>query len=393
MAETTDFGDLDDIDLAWLRAKAGSKWSKHGPDVLPAWVADMDFAVAAEITDALARFVASGDFGYPDFLDGTPLRVAFTERMETRYGWAPDPALTREFNSVVQAFEAIVDVITEPGEPVAVHVPCYSAFLKSLAAMSRPVVGLPLRLTDSAWRVDLEATEAALATSRCRVLALVHPHNPTGHVFTPAELDGLAEIARRLDLVVLSDEIHAELTYAPARHHPFAARSTDAASRTVTMSSATKAFNLAGIRTCVVHLGDERVRSALATKPPHLYGAPSPFGVVATLAAWEQGSAWQDQVVRLLDRNRYLLAELLAEHVPLASYLPPEATYLAWIDMRTYDFTDDPAASIRERAAVQLSPGPDYGTVGDGHIRLNFATSGSILREIVHRIGTALPPL
>ncbi|MFC7583104.1 aminotransferase class I/II-fold pyridoxal phosphate-dependent enzyme [Nonomuraea antimicrobica] len=212
--------------------------------------------------------------------------------------------------------------------------------------------------------------------SGCRVLLLVNPHNPTGRVFTRAELTELAEHAERHDLLVIADEIHADLVYEPHRHIPFA---TILPERTVTLTSATKAFNLGGIRCSVAHFGHRGAREALERQPPFVYGSPSVFGVEATVAAWRHGDAWLAETVALLDRHR----RTIAARLPGAfGYRMPEATYLAWLEVGRPGM-----AEVFEREArVRLNDGADYGPGGEHHVRLNFATTEAILTEVLDRL-------
>jgi cystathionine beta-lyase len=213
---------------------------------------------------------------------------------------------------------------------------------------------------------------------------LVNPHNPTGRVLTRAELTAVAEVAEANDLVVVADEIHSDLVYDGYRHVPFASLCPH---RTVTLYSASKTYNLAGLRCAVAHVGDARVRAGLAGLPPMLLGEVSVLSVLATLAAWQHGDDWLGTALATLARNRALVAEGLPEGV---RHHTPEATYLAWLDCRELGLPTDPAAFFRDRAGVVLSPGPGFGATG--FVRLNFATSGPIVTELLARMRAAVPP-
>jgi cystathionine beta-lyase len=391
-----------DVSAEWLRSKPGVKWRVTGPGELAAWVADMDFPAPPAVRRALAGLAAGGDLGYPSWLldEGSPLREAFAARMSARYGWKPDPAHAREFTDIIQGLQAVLHVATEPGDAVAMHVPAYPPFLATLETMGRRLVPVPLGDGQAAradragrpggrdaWAFDAERLDGDIAASGARALVLVNPHNPTGRSFTRRELEAVAAVAEARDLLVISDEVHAELTYPPHTHTPFGSLP-GAAGRTVTLTSATKAFNLAGIRCAVAHVGSEAVRSAFAKLPPLMLGAVSAPGVAATLAAWEQGDDWLDAVLRRLAANRAIIA---SELEPLGiGYRPPEATYLAWLDCRGLGLPADPAAFFLRNAKVRLSPGQDFGPGGDGYARLNFATSDSVLTEICRRMADAL---
>ncbi|MBG0830569.1 aminotransferase class I/II-fold pyridoxal phosphate-dependent enzyme [Planomonospora sp. ID67723] len=346
----------------------------------------MDFPVAPAVREALTRR-AHGDLGYPVWLDrpgAGPLAETFAARMEGRYGWRPDPGHVRSFSDINQALQVILHVATRPGDEVAVHVPAYPPFLGTLTEMNRPALPIPMEPAGGSWGFDPEALAARLAGGRCRVLLLVNPQNPTGRAFTREELTGLAELAERHDLLVISDEIHADLVHTPGEHIPFAALLPE---RTVTLTSATKAFNLGGIRCSVAHVGSPALRTALAAQPTHLYGAAHVFGVEATVAAWQSSDDWLEEARAVLDRNRHLIAERLPEGV---GYRVPDATYLAWLDLSGLALEGEPAAFLEREARVLLSPGPLFGPGGEDFARLNFATSGPVLSEILDRISRAV---
>jgi cystathionine beta-lyase len=421
---SSDLGDFS-VEVSWLRARDGLKWKSAGPGVLAAWVADMDFPAPPVVRAALAALAADGDLGYPEWLHDAPVRDEFARRMACRYGWSPDPALVRDFTDIIQAVQAVLYVATEPGDGVIMHVPAYPPFLGTLAGMNRRLIPLPIERTAGGWAVDPQRLARAAAVEGARALILVHPHNPTGRSFTRPELELIADAAQAHDLVVISDEVHADLTYPPHVHIPFASISAAAAERTVTLTSATKAFNLAGIRYAVAHVGSARVRAAFAAMPPLIFGAPNVPGVTATLSAWRDGSPWLAAVLGVLDANRRILLDALT---PLGVGLTaPDATYLAWLDCRDLGLPGDPAEFFLDRAKVMLSPGPRFGGIppeqgsrgvpaagerqggsslefggpapaaelpggagGEGFVRLNFATSPMVLTEICERMAAAL---
>jgi cystathionine beta-lyase len=286
---------------------------------------------------------------------------------------------------VVQGLQWILHLATPVDSLLALHVPAYPPFLDTSSTMSRPILPIPAERTASGWAFDHDrfAADLAAARGRCRALLLCNPQNPTGHVFTGGELARLAALAEEHDLIVISDEIHADLVYPPATHVPIAALDPVIAARTVTLTSATKAFNIAGVRCAVAHLGSKAVRQAWEAQPQHL------FGVVAhwarcDAAAWEDGGDWLDALLVHLDRNRRLLGSLLAAQLPDVGYVPPEATYLAWLDMLALQLAVPPHTVLRDGGAV-LSPGPDFGPEGEGFVRLNFATSAAMLEALVAR--------
>lgn len=379
---------FDDVSEAELRRRHGVKWQVD-PDVLPAWVADMDFRVPTPVTDAIEAAVRRGDLGYPSWPDGNPLRAAFATRMRDIYGWETSATQVREHTDLIQGLQLLLHLGTSPGDAVAIMTPTYPPFLTSLTATGRRTVASPFRETATGWDPDLPGLADAVARSDCRALVLVNPHNPTGRALTRDELTGIAEIARRHDLLVISDEIHAELVHAPHEHIPFASISADATARTVTLTSAGKAFNLAGLRCSVAHFGPERLLAARDGQPPDLYGTVSTLGVLGSLAAWQQGAPWQERLMRVLDRNRRRVADAVALWSAGAPDPMPEATYLYWFDAAHLGLADhnDPVAAVLDRARVLLDGGQRFGSDGRRRLRLNFATSSRLLDEIISRLG------
>lgn len=383
-AGSTDSYGFDTLDLERLRASRSAKWHRHGTP-FAAWVADMDMAPAPVVLDAIRRMADEAVLGYPDWRAsgfGSPAIEVWSERCTRRYGWQPPPGEIREFCDVVQAVQTVLHLHTRPGDGVVLHVPAYPPLLELIGIFGLRLVDVPAHIGPDRVEFDYDALEQRLEREGASVLLLCHPQNPTGHRFDRAELERIAAIAARFDLLVVADEIHADLTYPPAGHLSFAALGAEVAARTVTVHSASKAFNIAGLRHAVAHIGPERLRQQLAGLPNHLLGALNVLAAEATVAAWTAGDEWLDAVLDHLDRNRHLLTALLSEHLPAVGYRMPEATYLAWLDCRACGFDDEPFEVFRSRG-VQLSPGLDFGHLGAGHVRLNMATSADILARTV----------
>jgi cysteine-S-conjugate beta-lyase len=326
---------------------------------LPAWVADMDFPVAPVIRSALVDLVDCSDLGYPNWLGGTPLRAEFARRMADRYRWHLYPGAVREQTDLIQAVQLILRLTTSPGDSVAIQTPNYPPFLATLNAMGLQPVAFPFIDSDEGWVPDFVEFERSLRVVRPKVLILVNPHNPTGRVHTRTELLRNVELAAEFNLIVISDEIHAELIYAPHRHIPFASLSPDAASRTMTITSAGKAFNLAALRCAVAHFGAESVLARRDAEHPNLYGAVSVAAVVGTLAAWQQGHDWQDTLI-VLDRNRHHVHDALRDAVPSARHHLPQGTYLSWVDVSALGI-DDPVSQILQHGKVMVDGGTQFG--------------------------------
>ncbi|WP_236950363.1 aminotransferase class I/II-fold pyridoxal phosphate-dependent enzyme [Mycobacterium sp. MS1601] len=372
-----------------LRDGHGAKWTAVPPTVLPAWVADMDLGIPPAVSAALRQTLDRQDLGYPHWPEGDPVVNAFTDRMMTRYGWTPMPDRTRVFSDLIQVLQVVIEQTTSPGDAVALHVPTYPPFLAAIERAGRTIVSLRLR---ESGELDLEQHRDAVAQHKPRLLIVVNPHNPTGRVFRVQELRALADLVRAQQIPVFADEIHSDLTYAPYTHVPFASLGPDVAALTVTATSATKAFNLAGIRCAVAHVGHQPTARALDRAPLDYFGTPSVLSRKATVAAWRDSDAWQKQMADLLHRNRTRVSEWVATQHGLR-YREPEATYLAWLDFSGTALFRDPAKHILD-GGVQLSAGADFSqhTAVDtaSFARLNFATTPDLLEQILERIERCL---
>ena len=382
-AETSDAADefgLRSLDVERLRERRVAKWMGR-PQPYAAWVADMDFEVAPPIAAALHGVVDRHELGYPNW--GGPYALSpaarlLPERMAERYGWEPDLDRVHDLIDVIQGVRSSVHHLSDPGDGVVLHMPAYHPFIDGLDSMDR-------RRVDVNWNgseFDYDDLEQRLAAEPARLWVLCNPHNPLGYVFPRHELERIAEIAERFDLVVISDEIHADLTMPGFVHVPFASLGPEVAARTITVTSASKAFNLAGLRWAVMHASHDPMHAALGALPGHYLGAPNVMAVTAAVTAWTQCDRWLDAVVGVIDENRGLLTSLLSEYLPGTRYAPPAATYLAWVDCRELGLGDDPCEVFGPRG-VELSPGPQFGDLGRGHVRINIATSPGILAATV----------
>jgi cystathionine beta-lyase len=382
---------MDDFVLsaAELRARGGGKWRRYPPDILPAFVADMDFKVAPAVQAALRRFTDHQDYTYGLREDHLILHDAFAGWMARRHGWSPDPALTIDLDDVVQGIVATLVAYSDPNDGVVIQTPIYPPFLRVIASTGRRVVENSLVRSSASARFSIDFDGLREASKDARILLLCNPHNPTGRVLERGELGRIAEIAAEHDLTIVADEIHADVVYPGSRHVPMETIP-GVADRTVTLTSATKGFNIPGARTAVVHFGSEVLKSQFdAALPEHILGRPSRFGLDATIAAWTGGETWLTEVLAYLQRNRELVSEWAASRGCIG-YAPPEASFLAWLDCRDLTLPTFPYDFFLESAKVALSDGRDFGAPGTGHVRLNFATSIEILREILERMSRAL---
>lgn len=391
MSELADRTALDS-DLERLRGLSGIKWSRYDADVLPCWIADMDLPTAPVIAEAIHDLADRSDFGY-NFALTAELPRAWVAWQSERHGWIPDPDRINLHADVLQAVDLALWLDTCPGDGVVLMTPVYPPFFRCVQGLGRQVVDCPL--DPDTWRLDPELLEAVVAAGTgdgapVRAILMCNPHNPTGRVLSASELAAVADIARRHDLLVISDEIWADVVYPGARHLPFESLLEAEGVRTVTTMAASKAFNVAGLRCAASHVSDASLATRIAELPDHLLGAVGTPGAAATLAALTQGTPWLTQTVSSLRDNRDHLAARLAAELPGVRLTVPESTYLAWLDLRAFDLGDDPAAWLLKHARVALNAGPDFGVHGHGFARLNFATTRPVLDEIVTRIVEAL---
>jgi len=377
---------FDQVSLEMLRRRRSEKWATYPADVLPAFVAEMDFPLAAPIKDALLDAITLGDTGY-----ALPNGVAeaFAEFARSWLSWSVEPARVVLVPDVMVGAAEVIRVVTKPGDGVVIDTPAYPPFWSTIREYGRGFVEVPLQRTATGWDLDLEALERAFA-SGARAYLLCNPHNPTGRVFTRAQLQRIADLANRYEVAVIADEIHGLLTLPGASHVPFVSLGEVAARNAVTVISASKAWNIAGLKCALVVAGSDEMRARLAQLPVDLRDRTGHFGVLASIAAFRQGGPWLRALVSHLDRNRHLLSELLADRLPGVRYVPPEAGYLAWLDCAELRLGPDPAARFLERGRVALSRGLDFGQNGAGFVRLNMGTSSQLLAQTVARMADAI---
>lgn len=376
--------ELDSIPLERLRERESLKWTSFPPEVLPAFVAEMDFPLAEPVERALVEAVRRGDTGYAN-APASGLDAAFAGFAERRWGWRVDPARVAATIDVVHGLTVLLRALIEPGDGVVLTPPVYHPFFTLTEQAGGRVVEAPLG-PDRA--LDLDRIERAFRDG-ARAMLLCSPHNPTGAVPSRHELSELAELAARHGAWVLSDEIHAPLTLPGAEHVPFLSVSPAAAEHGICLASASKAFNLAGLGCAVIATASDRARAVVEGLPEGSLH-PGHLGVIGARAAFAAGDEWLDRVIERLDRNRRLLGDLLARELPAVGYEPPRAGYLAWLDCGRLGLGRDPAALILERSALALSPGPRFGSGGGGHCRLNIGTAPEIVSEAVARMAGAV---
>jgi cystathionine beta-lyase len=374
------------VDLTDEEARRGLvlKWGTVPDDVIPAWVAEMDYALDPVVHEAVLQAVRDGVTGYPTW-DAGRLGEAYAGFAARHYGSRVDPAWLQPVVDVTAGVRLAVDVLSEDG-PLAFLVPGYSPQLDVAGMTGRERLDVVVDPDAERAEVDLDRLDAVLARGG-RTLLLTQPHNPWGRVFTRVELEGIRDVVLRHGARVVCDEIHAPLVLPGARHTSYLDLE-GTHDHAVAVVAASKAFNTAGLRCAQLLVPGADDRRRLAAAPMARNDSWSPLGVVAAVAAYTGGDPWLASLVERLDQLRTLFGVLLAEHLPLVRMRPLEATYLAWLDARAYCH-DDPAAVALERGRVKVGPGHDYAPGLTGHVRLNIATSPERLTEIVRRLGAA----
>ncbi|HEY8743339.1 MAG TPA: aminotransferase class I/II-fold pyridoxal phosphate-dependent enzyme [Chloroflexota bacterium] len=376
----------DNVSLAQLRARGSAKWMHYGDEVLAAWVAEMDFPLAPPIQEALRAAVERGCVGYPDSSrSGLPeAAVAWLAKL----GVHVVPEQVQTLPDVLKGLELGIDVFSPPGSAVIVPTPAYPPFFSVPKLLDRPILEVPMANDQGCPRLDLDGIDRAFAAG-AKTLILCNPHNPLGRLFSRDEMCALAEVVERHGGRVVADEVHGPLTYPDETFTPYAASSPAAAGHSLTLLSASKGWNVPGLKCAQLVLTQpadmERWR-AVSTLRSH--GA-SILGILANRVAYEAGRPWLTDTLAYLDGNRRRLGELLATHLPAAGYRMPEATYLAWLDCRRLGL-ENPAAFFLEQAKVAVSDGAAFGAPGKGFVRLNFATSAALLERIVMAMAGAV---
>ncbi len=378
---------FDDVDIARLRRRRTVKWTLYGTDVLAAWVAEMDFDVAPVVRQAITAAVEREDFGYV-VADLSELTEACASFLADAHGWVVPPARIFPVADVLGGIAAALDLFVDAGAPVVVPTPAYPPFFEVVELTGRPVVPAPLVDDGDRPTLDLRTIDSALQRG-ARAVLLCNPHNPTGRVFTVDELDALAAVVERHGARVVADEVHAPLVYAPNVHVPYASRSELTARHTITVTSSSKAFNLAGLKCAQVITSNHADAARWRNTRVFEVAGPTPIGIAASVAAYSSGREWLRRLVAYLDGNRTHLVDRLHASLPEVDVRLPEATFLAWLDCSALGI-DDPARFFLDHAGVALSDGPPFGAGCEQHVRLNFATSTAILDRIVDAMAAAV---
>jgi cystathionine beta-lyase len=380
------------VPLSELRTHKSDKWRAFPADVLPLPVAEMDFPVAEPIRKVLIEMVEKSDLGY---LGSIPeMGESFAAFAERRFGWRPDPKQVRIAADVGVGIVETLRVITQPGDKILINSPVYPNFWTWSHETHLEIVDVQLHQSEeevngSTWHLDWAGIESAYA-SGIKVHLICNPHNPLGRVYTRDELEKLVALAKAHSVIIISDEIHAPLTFAEQKFTPLLSLGQDARSLGITVTAASKGWNIAGLKCAIIVTEDEDMHERLSAIAPATHYRASLLGAFATVAAFEDGEPWLDALMAQLELNRKLVIDLVAEKLPLAKTHMPHCSYLAWIDFGEYGLAVDPFTHLLEEAKVAFVPGVRFGENFSHFIRLNFATSPEIIHEAINRIARVL---
>ena len=370
------------------RSTESIKWNLYEEDVLPMWVADMDFLCPPQVLDALRRRVDHGIFGYPT--EPLRLREVIVDRLQRRFNWTIDPDWITYIPNVYVGFHLAAHAVTRPGDGVLLTPPIYHPILAVPDNVGLEGRWVPMERTgEGTYEVPYPAFEQGIDL-RTRLFILCNPHNPIGKVYTRDELEQLAEICLQHDLIICSDEIHADFVYDGRRHIPLASLSPEIADRTITLMSPVKTFNVAGIPFAFAVIPNPTLRKQYASSGKGLVPQPSAMGFIAALAAFEQADGWVDELLRVLQANRDLAMTFVRDQIPGVSMTPMHGTYLAWLDCRQAGIEGSPYAFLLEKARVATVDGALFGSGGEGYVRMNLACPPSQLPEGLERIRRAI---
>lgn len=368
------------------------KWSYLGgccpdrDDILPMWIADMDLAAPPAVIDAVKKRAEHPVYGYAGKPDG--YYEAYRSWMRQRYAQEIDRSWILFSPGIVPAIASAIRAYTKPGDGVCIMPPVYHPFASLIKANGRVAREAPLVIQNGLYGLDGASLDAAASASR--LLILCTPHNPVGRVWTREELELIADIAEKRDLIVVADEIHADLVYAPHRHIPSMAVSERLNKRLVTAWAPSKTFNIAGLQTSYIVVPDPKLRRALAADiDASGIGVPNCFGSAAAEAAYTQGGSWLDALLPYLRGNYERLRDELAKRAPSLTVYPCEGTFLAWIDFKGAGLTGDVHQALLSKAGLWLDSGARFGTGGGGFARLNFGCPRAVLDQAIERLARA----
>lgn len=370
------------------RATDSIKWRRYPQDVLPLWVADMDFTSPPAVMEALHKRVEHGVFGYA--LESKELINLIVERMQLRYGWKISRDAVMLIPGVIAGLNLSAHAVVKPGESILIQPPVYPPFFEVPGNCGASTVLNEVKLGDSgSYEVNFEDFEQQIQTDT-RLFLLCNPHNPVGRVYTPDELLRMAEMCLRHDLVICSDEIHSDLVYSGHTHTPIASLSEAIAAHTITLIAPSKTFNIAGLDCAALICTNPDLMKKLKKAGQGMMGGVNLLGITAAEAAYRDGADWLAEILELLESNRDFLLDFVRQEMPGIHITCPQGTYLAWLDCSEFDLSEPPHEFFLKNAKVGLNPGDAFGEVGREHVRLNFGCSRETLEIALERMAGAL---
>ena len=374
---------IEALPLSEMRTHRSEKWRGFPPDVLPLFVAEMDFPIAEPIKNALLEMVTHSDLGY---LSSIPeLGKAFAGFAKRRWDWQVNPEYVRLCTDVGVGMVEVIRATTKPGDKVLINSPIYQNFYNWINETKVELIDVPFIHEGSSWELDFANIEKQYADD-VKVHAICSPHNPLGRVFTRAELEKIADLAKQYQVTVISDEIHAPLTFPGVKFEPFLSVSSSAAEVGICVTSSSKAFNIAGLKSALIVSQTPKMHELLATMPQSVHFRSSILGAFAAVVAFNECDEWLDGAIATIESNAHFLKTLLDSQLPAAKYVIPQCSYLAWVDVSALNLGEDPATVFLEKGRVAFNAGKIYGKSASQFIRINLATSESVLTEAVNRM-------
>lgn len=382
--------DFEQISLDWIKKSRGQKWAKYPDDVIACDVADMDFPVAEPIQAYLRQVAERGDLNYVASVPVDPIAEVFSDRMQQRHQWCINPDDVTDFVDIVQAVHLAIMMFCEPDEQIILQTPMYHCILQACESLNRKILFNSLINDGDQWLIDFDHLESSI-TSKTRLFILVNPHNPSGKAYTRSELQRLAEVVLKHDLIVIADEIHSDLVFSDGGEHiPFASLGKEVSDRTITFNSATKSHNLGGVRCALGHFSGKKIRQRFDSLPRRVRGGSNVIGHATTRIAWTQCDDWLDHLRGYLQGNRDFIAEYVRHSMPGVKHIPNQSTFLAWLDCTELQLPVEATQYFLQQARIGPSAGPMFGVEGRGHIRVNFATTRTVLEMVLDRMAEAI---
>ena len=370
------------------RSTESVKWGVYEEDVLPMWVADMDFVSPPAVIEALQKRVAHGVFGYP--MVTREMQEIVVKRMAERYNWLIEESDLIFVPGVVPGFNLVCQAFAGAGDSIVMQTPVYPPFLNApVYAEAERIEAELVREASGRYTIDFDAFERAIQPNT-KVFMLCNPHNPVGRVFEKAELEKLTEICLRHEVIICSDEIHSDLVFSGHRHIPIASMNKEISNHTVTLIAPSKTFNIAGLECSVIICQNKEFRQKLEIARRGLLGHVNLLGLVAGTSAYGEGDPWLSELMVTLEGNRDFLVKFIRERMPEITLYAPEGTYLAWLDCRALTVPVGAYEFFLKQAKVALNPGKEFGIPGEGFLRFNFGCSRAMVQEALERMERAL---